>query len=40
MLVSMKEILEDALKNRYAVGFFNAVDVEQVRFVINTAEDM
>ena len=40
MLVSMKEILEDALRNRYAVGFFNAVDVEQARSVINTAEDM
>ena len=40
MLVSMKEILADALKNRYAVGFFNAVDVEQARSVINTAEDM
>jgi fructose-bisphosphate aldolase class II len=36
----MKEILEDALRNRYAVGFFNAVDVEQARSVINTAEDM
>ena len=40
MLVSLKEILADALKNRYAVGFFNAVDVEQARSVINTAEEM
>ena len=40
MLVSLKEILADALKNRYADGFFNAVDVEQARSVINTAEEM
>ena len=40
MLVSLHEILNDARKNRYAVGFFNAVDVEQARSVINTAEEM
>ncbi len=40
MLVSMHEILNDAKKNKYAVGFFNAVDVEQARSVINTAEEM
>lgn len=40
MLVSLHEILNDARKNGYAVGFFNAVDVEQARSVINTAEEM
>lgn len=40
MLVSLHEILNDAKKNKYAVGFFNAVDVEQARAVINTAEEL
>ena len=40
MLVSLHEILNDAKKGRYAVGFFNAVNVEQARAVINTAEEM
>lgn len=40
MLVSMHEILNDARERKYAVGFFNAVDVEQARSVINTAEEM
>ncbi len=40
MLVSLHEILNDAKKNQYAVGFFNAVDVEQARSVINTAEEL
>ena len=40
MLVSMREILNDARKNRYAVGFFNAVDIEQARAVIGAAEEL
>ena len=40
MLVSLHEILNDAKNRKYAVGFFNAVDVEQARSVINTAEEM
>ena len=38
MLVNMKEILADAEKQRYGVGFFNAVNVEMARAVIETAE--
>ncbi len=40
MLVSMHEMLNDAKKRRYAVGFFNAVNVEQARSVIHTAEEL
>ena len=40
MLVSLHEILNDAKNKKYAVGFFNAVDVEQARSVINTAEEL
>ena len=40
MLVSLHEILNDAKERKYAVGFFNAVDVEQARSVINTAEEL
>ena len=39
MLVNMKEILADARKNQYGVGFFNAVNVEMARAVIETAEE-
>ena len=40
MLVSMNELLNDAKNRRYAVGFFNAVDVEQARAVIEAAEEL
>lgn len=40
MLVNMNEILSDAKKNSYAVGFFNAVNVEMARAVIETAEEL
>lgn len=40
MLVSMNEILRSAKENRYGVGFFNAVNVEMARAVIETAEEL
>ena len=40
MLVSMKELMNDAAKNRYAVGFFNAVDAVQARAVLEAAEEL
>ena len=38
MLVNMKEILGKARAEGYGVGFFNAVNVEMARAVIETAE--
>ena len=38
MLVNMKEMLANAKTEHYAVGFFNAVNVEMARAVIETAE--
>ena len=40
MLVNMKKMLEDARNGGYAVGFFNAVNVEMARVVIETAEEL
>ena len=40
MLVNMKEMLADARNRRYAIGFFNAVNVEMARAVIETAEEL
>lgn len=40
MLVSMNEILGPAKENGYGVGFFNAVNVEMARAVIETAEEL
>ena len=40
MLVNMREILTEAQSGQYAVGFFNAVNVEMARAVIETAEEM
>ncbi|MBQ7800988.1 MAG: class II fructose-bisphosphate aldolase [Oscillospiraceae bacterium] len=40
MLVNMKEILGRAREGRYGVGFFNAVNVEMARAVIETAEEL
>ena len=40
MLVNMKEMLESARAGGYGVGFFNAVNVEMARAVIETAQEM
>ena len=40
MLVNMKEMLAAAQQQRYGIGFFNAVNVEMARAVIETAEEM
>lgn len=40
MLVNMKEMLEDAEKNNYAVGSFNTPNFETLKAVIHAAEDM
>ena len=40
MLVNMKEMLDKARGESYGVGFFNAVNVEMARAVIETAEEM
>ena len=40
MLVNMREMLEKARMGGYAVGLFNAVNVEMARAVIGTAEEL
>lgn len=40
MLVNMNDILLEAKKRGYGVGFFNAVNVEMARAIIETAEEM
>lgn len=40
MLVNMKEMLLAAKKGKYGIGFFNAVNVEMARAIIETAEEM
>ena len=40
MLVNMREMLEKARKEHYAAGFFNAVNVEMARAVIETAQEL
>lgn len=40
MLVNMNEILTEAKEGKYGVGFFNAVNVEMARAVIETAEEL
>ncbi len=40
MLVNMKEMLEKAREGRYGIGFFNAVNMEMARAVIETAEEL
>jgi fructose-bisphosphate aldolase class II len=39
MLYTMKEILADAQKRGYGVGYFNAVNLEMVRAYVRAAED-
>ncbi|MBR6089971.1 MAG: class II fructose-bisphosphate aldolase [Anaerolineaceae bacterium] len=40
MLVNMKKMLTDAKNGGYAVGFFNAINVEMARAVIESAEEL
>ncbi len=40
MLVNLNEVLLPAKKGHYGVGFFNAVNVEMARAVIETAEEL
>ena len=40
MLVTMNDVLLPAKEGGYGVGFFNAVDVEMARAVIETAEKL
>ena len=40
MLVNMKEMLAKAQKEQYGIGFFNAVNVEMARAIIETAEEL
>lgn len=40
MLVSFKEILSDAYKNKYAVGAFNCLSIENVLGAIQAAEEL
>ncbi len=40
MLVNMNDVLLPAKEGGYAVGFFNAVNVEMARAIIETAEEM
>ncbi len=40
MLVNMREMLREARQGQYGVGFFNAVNVEMARAIIETAEEM
>ena len=40
MLVNMREMLEKARKGGYAVGFFDTINEEMARAVIETAEEM
>lgn len=40
MLVNMNDILLPAKENGYGVGFFNAVNIEMARAIIETAEEM
>ena len=40
MLVNMNEILHPARNGKYGVGFFNAVNVEMARAILETAEEL
>ena len=40
MLVNMNDVLLPAKEHGYGVGFFNAVNVEMARAVIETAEEL
>ena len=40
MLVNMNEVLYPARKNKYAIGLFNAVNIELARGIIAAAEEI
>ena len=40
MLVNMKELLVPAREGQYGIGFFNAVNIEMARAIIETAEEL
>ena len=40
MLVHMNDVLLPAMKGHYGIGFFNAVNMEMARAVIETAEEL
>lgn len=40
MIVTLNEVLKDAQKNRYAVGLFNAINLEMARGIISAAEKL
>lgn len=40
MLVNMNDILLPAMAGRYGVGFFNAINVEMARAIVETAEEL
>lgn len=40
MLVNMNDVLLPAKRGQYAVGFFNAVNMEMARAIIETAEEL
>lgn len=40
MLVNMKEMLQKAADEKYGVGFFDSINVEMARAIIETAEEM
>lgn len=40
MLVNMNDVLLPARQGKYAVGFFNAVNIEMARAIIETAEEL
>lgn len=40
MLVNMNDVLLPAREGKYAVGYFNAVNIEMARAVIETAEEL
>ena len=40
MLVNMNDVLLPAKKEQYGIGFFNAVNVEMARAIIETAEEL
>ncbi len=40
MLVNMNDLLLPAREGKYGVGFFNAVNIEMARAIIETAEEL
>ena len=40
MLVNLNEVLNDAVKNHYAVGLFNTIDTDMLEAAITAAEEL